>query len=94
MMGIPITALYEMTEYEFYCYRQGFRNKEIAEWERTRFLAWITQAVQSTKPLKIEEVLPLPIDKKGANNESVEKKPAKVSKKVFDHHASRLGIKV
>lgn len=92
-MGIPITELYEMTEYEFACYRKGFQNREVSEWERTRFIAWITQAVQSTKPLKIEEVLPLPTDKRKTDTEAV-KKPRKVSKKVFDHHASRLGITV
>lgn len=93
-MGIPIASLYEMTEYEFYCYRQGFRNREISEWERTRFIAWITQAVQSTKPLKIEEVLPLPTDKTPTTTGPSVKKPRKVSKKEFEHHASRLGIKL
>lgn len=56
-------------------------------------MAWITQAVQSTKPLKIEEVLPLPTDKQKPADTAV-KKPRKVSKKIFEHHASRLGIKV
>lgn len=93
MMGVSYSELWQMTEYEFNLMRKGFQRKEMAEWERTRFIAWMVQAVQTTKPLSITQVLPLPIDP----DPSKIKKPTKLSKKVskrrYEEIANMLKIK-
>lgn len=62
-MGIPYSELDHFTPRDFNLYSEGYQQRELAQWERTRFAAWMTQAVATEKPLTIEQVLPLPTDK-------------------------------
>lgn len=82
-----------MTEYEFGLYRSGFHKKEMAEWERTRFVAWMVQATQSTKPVKIEDILPLPIDEERKIAREKAKPSKKVTDKKYNDILARLGKK-
>lgn len=93
MMGIPISEFYEMTEYEFTMYKVGYQKGEIAAWERTRFIAWTVVATQSTKPPKIQDFLPLPIDQERKAERDLPRRAAKVSKQKFINIAEKLGIK-
>lgn len=61
-MGIAPSELNHITPYELGLYKEGYQKAQVSEWERTRFVAWMVQATQTTKPLSIQEVLPLPSD--------------------------------
>lgn len=92
-MGIPLSEFYDMTEYEFSIIRAGYQKRQIVEWERTRFVAWMIQATQASKPLSVEEIMPLPIDAERKAQRDKLKKSVKVSTKKFDNISSRLGLK-
>ncbi len=92
MMGIPISELYQMTEYEFAIYKVGYQKRQISEWERTRFQSWMVQAVASSKPLKIEEVMELPGDKERKEAQEKAKKTKVVTKKQYNTLLESLGL--
>jgi len=89
-----LSEFYEMTEYEFNLIRGGYQKRQISEWEKTRFVAWMIQVTQVEKPLSIEEVLPLPTDKARKEQKGKLKPSKKVTKKFFDDISSRLGLNI
>lgn len=93
MMQFPYSDLDNITEYEFNLYRKGYQRREINHWERRRFGSWMVQAVNSTKPVPIHEILPLPTDEERKINEKVTKTSKVVSKKTYEDLLGRLGKK-
>jgi hypothetical protein len=62
-MGLDPTKLKDITPYEFDLLREGHQKRQEADWKRSRFVAWITYAMQcSGETLPIEEFHPLPSD--------------------------------
>lgn len=61
-MGLAPSELDHITPYELSLYREGHQKTQVSEWERARFVAWMVQATQTTEPLTIQQVLPLPTD--------------------------------
>jgi len=63
MMGISPSELKYITPYEFSLLREGFQKKQEADWERSRFEAWVTYAMQASGDvMSPEEFHPLPSD--------------------------------
>jgi hypothetical protein len=83
-MGIPIATLDDYTPHEFRLYQQGHQEREESQWQQTRFVAWMVQAVASEKPLTVEEVLPLPSDEKRKKQIQEADSVKKVSAKQLD----------
>lgn len=91
MMGIPISELYQMTEYEFTMYKVGYQKRQVSFWSMVRFVAWMIQAVASSKPLKIEEVMELPGDKEKLEAQQKAKKAKAVTPKQYQNLLEKLG---
>lgn len=65
----------------------SLKDAEREEWERTRYLAYVTAQVQNTKKLKPTDVLKLDWDNesKGGNNE-------KTTKEQFEEYKKKMGF--
>lgn len=62
-MGISPSELKDSTPYELNLLKEGFQKRQEADWERSRFQAWVTYAMQTTEDVKsLEEFHPLPSD--------------------------------
>jgi len=52
MMGISPSELRDSTPYELNLLKEGFQKRQEADWERSRFQAWVTYAMQTTEDVK------------------------------------------
>jgi hypothetical protein len=62
--GLSIEVFWRLTWREFLLYRKGYEAKQLAEWQRTRMIAYIIYCTntESGKRKEIGEFLPLSTD--------------------------------
>ncbi|QRQ99718.1 hypothetical protein [Dyadobacter sandarakinus] len=58
-MGISPSEFESITPYQFTLIRQGFTEKETLEWQRARFVAYVTYRMNVKDAVSIERFLPL-----------------------------------
>lgn len=61
-MGLAPSELDNVTPYQFNLLREGFQERQLLEWERTRFLAYYTYVMAGKiveNPVSMEEFRPL-----------------------------------